>query len=138
MEIFINTAADATNSMVEALANNTTKEFPTLFAGDVVGLKVTFTDGEGGLARFTGRAGVAILAAVGVLETRTAYTTTGTLSEDGQGYLATLDLGTAALEAAIGGAESVELTVEVQASFADGTTETLLQKKANIRQQLVQ
>ena len=138
MEIVINTAADATNALVESTTNNTAKDLSQMFVGDVVGFKITFSNGEGGLAYFTGKAGVAILVAIGVLRTRTALTTTGTLSEDGQGYLATLDLGTQDLINAIAGLETLDLTLEVQASFADGTTETLLQKTAELRQQLVQ
>jgi hypothetical protein len=138
MEIVINTAADATNALVESTTNNTAIDLPELFVGDVLGFKITFSDGAGGLAYFSGKAGVAILVAIGVLNTRTAFTTTGTLSEDGQGYLATLDLGTQDLKNAVAGIETKDLTLEVQASFSDGTTETLLQKTAQMRQQLVQ
>tara|TARA_A200000159_G_scaffold4938_1_gene4614 strand:- start:1082 stop:1498 length:417 start_codon:yes stop_codon:yes gene_type:complete len=138
VDLSINTAADATNALVASPTQNTAVDLPTLFVGDVVALKITFSDGAGGLAYFTGSAGVAILVAIGVLQTRQAYTTTGTLSEDGQGYLATLDLGTQELKDAIGGLETLDLHLEVQASFANGTTETLLQKTAEMRQQLVE
>ena len=138
MDIVINTAADAVDALVESQTNNTTRSMSQMFVGDVVSLKITFTDGNGGLAHFTGNAGVAILCAIGVLQSRTAYTTTGTLSEDGQGYLTTLDLGTQQLKDAINGLETLDLTFEVQASFHNGTTETLLQKTVEMRQQLVE
>jgi hypothetical protein len=136
VNLFVNTAADAKASLVISQSNNNAATLLPVFAGDVLPLSVIFTDGQGGFADFTGQAGVKILFAVGVLTTRTAYTTTQTLSHNAGAYEATLDLATVEMLAALDGEESVQLHLEIQASFTT-ETETLCQQVLTVRNQLI-
>ena len=70
MNIFVNTAADATQSLIVSINNNNAATILPVFVGDVLPLTVTFTDGQGNLAKFAGQAGVKILFAIGIVASR--------------------------------------------------------------------
>ena len=137
MRLTIDTSTQATNSSIAEIANNNTAAIPDIFYGDQLQLEVTFTDGAGNFAEFTGRADHGVLFAVGTIPDRNAMTTTGTLNQDGGIYKTTIDLDTQAIEAAIGTKPSVELFIEIQISFADGTTETMCQQSVTLRNQII-
>lgn len=118
MNITINTNAEATNSVIEGLANNTAAELPDIFVGDRLIINIQFSDGEGTLAEFSGKANHKILLAIGTLSDRNAMTTTATMSYETGAYLATLDLNTTELLDFVGTQPSIDLFLEIQISYA--------------------
>ena len=137
MNLFVNTEADATASLTVAKNNNNQASLNPVFLGDVVDLAVVFTDGQGGLAEFVGHPDVKILLAIGTISDRLAMTTAGTLTLEGEAYTATLNLDTDLLHVFVGSEESQQLSLELQASYANDTTETLCQQPITIRNQLI-
>ena len=137
MNLFVNTAADATASLIVARNNNNQASLNPIFLGDFVDLAVVFTDGQGGLAEFVGQPDVKILFAIGTIADRLAMTTAGTLNLENEAYTASLDLDTDLLHAFVGSEESLSLFLELQASFANDTSETLCQQAITIRNQLI-
>ena len=137
MNIFVNTAADATQSLIVSINNNNAATILPVFVGDVLPLTVTFTDGQGNLAKFAGQAGVKILFAIGIVASRRSLADTGTMNYLNGQYSAVLDLNTNDLKQVMGQNESVELNLEIQASFFNDTTETLCQQSITVRNQLI-
>lgn len=137
MNLTVNTAADATASLVVDLNNNSSATLLPAFVGDVLPLNVKFSDGLGGYAAFVGQATVKILFSIGIVSDRDALVATGTMNLVDGAYTATLNLGTNDLTTVVGENESVQLHLEIQASFYDGTTETLCQQPITIRNQLI-
>ena len=137
MELFVNVNFDATSSLIIANNNNASVSLNPVFAGDMIPLSVTFVDGQGNLADFVGTPDVKILFAIGTVADRNAMTSTGTFNLDGTAYETVLDLGTNLILEAISGQESLQLFLEIQASFYDGSTETLCQQSISVRNQLI-
>ena len=137
MELFVNVNFDATSSLIIANNNNASVSLNPVFAGDIIPLSVTFVDGQGNLADFVGTPDVKILFAIGTVADRNAMTSTGTFNLEGTAYETVLDLGTNLILEAISGQESLQLFLEIQASFYDGSTETLCQQNISVRNQLI-
>lgn len=137
MELIINTEADASNSLVTAIENNTATSLLPLYLGDKRSIQVTLTNGQGGLWEYTGQAGLGILLGIGTLEDRNPMATASLAYSNGS-YTGTIDLDNSDIENFIGTNTSEEFTLEVQVSFYDGTTETLLQKEIIILKDLIQ
>ena len=137
MKLTINTNSPATDSSIQSLANNTKAAISPIYFGDNLELEVTFTDGAGNYAPFTGRADNAVIFAVGTIADRNAMTTTGTFNQEGGIYKTNLNLDTTALATAIGTQASVKLFLEIQISYADGTTQTMCQQEITMRNQII-
>ena len=136
MQLFINTEAEATNSLVTGIDNNSTQSLPVVYIGDNLDVSVTFSDGAGDLWEYTGRSSISVLVGIGTIEDRTAMTTQ-TLTHNQGSYEGALSINTTALNNYLGEENSKDLFLEVQVSFVSGNTETLLQKSITLRRDLI-
>lgn len=116
MKLTIAKNKKGTASLVIGLDDNKSVNLPLFYFGDNFLLEIEVADGFGGYADFTGRADVILTAGLGLVDTRTLYTSC-TLPYDGAGvYSGELSVTGLALEQAIIEESSLRAYLEVNAS----------------------
>ena len=136
MNLFVNTEQPATSSLHRSLENNSSVSIEEMFVGDVVPINITFTNGVGGYANFSGMSSVKIRVGVGLVASRITYDSF-TATYDDHVYSGQIDLGTIELLNYIDDKQEVQLYLEVQLSEYGGYSETLMQMPFTLRQQLI-
>lgn len=136
MNLFVNIEEPATSSLHRSLENNSSVNIDEMFAGDIVPMHITFTDGLGGYANFSGRSSIKIRAGVGLVASRTTFSTFDATYHD-YVYSGNMDLGTAEILNYIDQQNEVQLYLELQLSEYGGYSETLLQMPFKLRQQII-
>lgn len=134
---FINTEADASQSLVFGLTDNTVRELPTLFVGDSLPINFIFTDGLGGYADFSGQTDLSVKIAIGDLATGSIFVLQDNFTYSDNTYNTTLVLMTDALANAITGAESIDPFFEIQIETTSGESYTVYQNSVTVKNQLI-
>lgn len=136
MNLFVNTELPATSSLIRGLENNSSISIEEMFAGDIVPMHITFTNGTGSYANFSGLSSIKIRAGVGLVATRQTFSTFDATYHD-HVYSGNMDLGTAEILNYIDQQNEVQLYLELQLSEYGGYSETLLQMPFTLRQQII-
>ena len=134
---YINTKTNARSALAKSLSDNTRQTLPTYFLGDVLPIKLYFTDGAGAYADWSGETDLAVKVAVGNLSDGTVYAIADDFTYSNDCYSDSFVFSTEALATAMSGLESMTLTFEVEVARSNDDTITVYQNSVEVRNQLI-
>ena len=134
---YINTKADARSALARGLTDNTRETLPTYFLGDVVPIKLYFTDGAGAYVDWSGESNLEVRVAVGNLIDGTLYAIAENFTYSDNCYSDSFVFSTEALATAMSGLDSLTLTFEVEVTRSNGDSITVYQNSVEVRNQLI-
>ena len=108
-----------------------------MFLGDVLPLKLYFTDGAGTYSEWSGEVSLEVKVAIGDLKTGALHVLCESFTYDNNCYSGNITFATNELSNALSGVASDVFTFEVQITRADGSTITIYQNSVEIRNQLL-
>lgn len=136
MNLFINRNLEASVSSVVSLTENTAKNIPTLFLGDVLDLNITLVDGLGSYDAELQNASLKV--AIGNLSTGAIYASSNNFTYDSNTkfWKGILVLSTEALATQLNGLNQSSFTFEIQMEFGNKSL-TIFQQSIQIGNQLI-
>ena len=137
MNLFINTSADPSASLVNSLIDNSNTNLQSLFLGDSLPLKVCFTDGNGNYADWNGESGLSVKVGIGLLSKNELFILSENFIYSNNSYSGNLVLSTTALATALDGFDLIDAVFEIQVNRANGESITTLQVGCTIYNQLI-